>query len=466
MHPDRVWMAWLGFSVLAACETSQPRSPARVAEADPSQTTPAEPAQIAGGQTSEFSGGNVPYGYCPHVASRTSLDLARADVAALVALAAGQHEVPLRWRREFPDERIRGFEERTSLLLDVQVLAAEDVLCESVPGDTGYETAGYRQLLRRLELAVEFSTADGAVKGSFQQPFVASTSATGQRDLFGGERFPIDELEGALELGVDPGLQTESQTLTLWLTFNEQGASGEFMSVVMLPGPYRIDGSRPSWVPVRGTFPAPGEGCEAGPAIALDEPNDLVGDTPRAAYELARAPFPAQPLRAAWYDPRHEAGALTWTELTLRPGLATHACLNGRDVEVYAPLRLESADGLLVMEATVASRVYLQPALAGQARALHDFSMSGWDPWTPRAEFEAIAGMPDLDLGLAVYGSRTLFQAFDLDAQRLQGALGVRKWENYEEISLERPVLNWCEGDGCEAYWCLFAAIADGAACE
>src|SRR5687768_2826634 len=163
MHLHRTRVLALGLSLLVACDSGGANKGSG-APSGASQTVPSDRALVAGGETSEFSGGDVVADFCPVVTSRTILDLASQDVAPWVGFAQGHHEIPLRWRREFPDDRIRGFAEHTQLLLDVQVLAAEEVVCESAPGDTGYETAGYRSRLRRLELAVEFSSADGAVR--------------------------------------------------------------------------------------------------------------------------------------------------------------------------------------------------------------------------------------------------------------------------------------------------------------
>lgn len=446
--------------MLVACE-STPRGAAAPAESGAPQSMADERTRIAGGETSEFSGGDVAYGYCPRVTSRTNLDFARADVAKLVALAQGQHEIPLRWRREFPDERIRGFEERTTLLLDVRVIVVEDVVCESAPDDTGYETSGYRARLRRLELAVEFSTADGAVRGSFQQPFVTSETLSGELYAGGRARFPINELEGTLDLGVEPALMPESETLGIDILFAEQSVQGSLSGWVSMRG----FAGAPSWIPVTGTFPAPGEGCETGAAVPLDEPLDVLGDTPRAAYDLARERVPMQPLRAAWQEPWQNPGALTWTELSVSPGAPTHACLSGQALDVYAPLRLESADGRVRMEPVVVTRVGLQPAAAGQPRTLHDFSMSELGHWVARSEFEASAGLRDLDLGSeAEYGALQLQQTFDIDADRLGGGLFVRKWGVRDAYSPVYPELSWCAG-ACEAYWCSLTATGDAASC-
>jgi len=128
-------------------------------------------ADYAGGETSEFSGGNVPLGYCPIEESRTALDLERDDVASWLALATGHHTIDLRWRKVFPDPAIRGFEESTTLSLDVTPISAEDVVCRT-GGAGGYEAEGVDgRVLRRFELGIELSTADGAVQAAFPARF-------------------------------------------------------------------------------------------------------------------------------------------------------------------------------------------------------------------------------------------------------------------------------------------------------
>jgi len=437
-----------------------------VPSSDAAQSAPADDARIAGGETTEFSGGSVPFGYCPRVTSRTSLDVTHEDVAKLVALAAGHHEVPLHWRREFPDERIRGFAESTTLLLDVQVTAAEEVVCASAPDDTSYETSGFRAMYRRLELAVEFSTADGAVRGSFQAPFVMGATETGERYLFGGDRVSLDELQGTLDLGVDPEIVTDPKTLSVDITFSEQSVHGALTPWVILSG-----GGKPSWVPVSGTFPASDEGCEGGTGVPLDEPLESLGDTPRAAYELARARLPAQPLRAVWHEAYNPSSLLSWTELTLSAGAPTHACLIQQELSIYAPLRVESADGRLAIETAVSTRVGLQPAATGPASAVSYFSMSAPESWTQRTEFEANAGIRDLDLGTVDYAALRLFQefriesqVFDIEGDQLQGELSVRTWVNYHGSGFDPVYLDWCAG-ACEAYWCGLVGTNDGSSC-
>jgi hypothetical protein len=469
MHLRKLRVALVAGCWLSACETTP--DPRRDDLAQPDEMT--EPGEVsdaplvAGGETSEFSGGEVAFGYCPVIESRTELDLGRDDVAAWVALAAGHHDVSLRWQREFPDEAVRGFEERTRLLLDVEVLSAEDVVCVSNPDDTGYETSGYRAQLRRLELSVALSTADGALQRAFRGTFLVAPSDTrGGLYLAGGERFPTAELEGTLELGVDPELAVAESMMNVHLAFGEQGVSGALTPWVILPGPYNEGGGRPSWTPVRGDFPAPDEGCRAGVVVPLDEIADGLGDTPRAAYDLARASLPTAPVTAAWEDASQGPPTLTWTELSLRPGAATHACNNGGSIDVYAPLGLESADGRLLAEYPVVANVSLSSARAGQPRSATDLTLSVALGWALAEDFPTLAGMDELDLGLADYGSVYLYQSFRVAGDELRGQLHVTKWENHVATSAELPSLSWCAGSGCEREWCARTSPDDGSCSE
>jgi hypothetical protein len=153
MHIPRLVSASLAATLLAACGDSTGSSqPAR-----------ATSTSIAGGETSEFSGGSTPLGYCPVILSRTALDLARDDVTPWTDLAAGHHDVALRWRRAVPDDTIRGFDVDTRLSIDVVPVAAEELLCNN--GDYSYQPEGLeRWRSRRFDLAIELSTADGAIR--------------------------------------------------------------------------------------------------------------------------------------------------------------------------------------------------------------------------------------------------------------------------------------------------------------
>jgi hypothetical protein len=450
MHLDGVRVASVGLLLLGACEQSaRPLSP-----------------QIAGGESTEFSGGDVPVGFCPEVLSSMPLDLKADYLAVWVALVEGHHEIPLRWRREFPSEAIRGFEETTDLSLDVTVIAAETVVCGN-GGYGGYEVQGLEgRSLRRFELAIELASADGAIRGSFQTLFFPQITAAGRRVMSGGAVLAFEEVAGTLELGVDPELDTATQTLNVSFGFDEQGVSGSLTPWVTLP---RLGlGDTPFWAPVNGVFPAPDPGCDAGQQVELDTPLDLLGRrTPRAAYEAARSRFPAGPIKAAWEDQLNAPRSFAWTEVNLGAGSPAYACLDGVNVQVYTSLRIESADGLVLAEPSVVAHVSGPGNPDGTGIPAISLSMSAPTRWTPSAEFMASSGMRDLDLGLAEYAAFSLYQSLNIDSDtdKLQGQLNVEKWENYFARSAVRRGLLWCAGADCERDWCIRAALDDGSSC-
>jgi hypothetical protein len=449
-HWSRV--ASVGWFVLSACGDPLAARSNTATRADTA-------VEVAGGESSEFSGGEIPAGYCPVVVSRTELDPGRADLAPWMALAAGHREVPLRWTRGLPDDTIRGFEERTELLLDVTAVVVEDVVCGPGPVES-YESSGFERNLRRFELSIELSSADGAVHASFQQPFLPSIDAkTGARLLSGGAQLPFEETSGTLELGAVPEARVDSKTLYVNLTFSEQAVVGSITPWILLQGPYSIGGGRPAWVPVSGVFPAPDEGCDAGTAVGLDEQVDVLRDTPRNAYEQARSKIPAEPVRAAWTE-----RPLVWTEVTLSAGALTHACRHGDDVQLYTSLRIESADGVLDTEQPMLATIFPHEPLPDGSASPAQLYMGARSGWAPRANFEASAGFQNLDLGNAEYGTLALSFHLDLDQTELQGDLYAGKWEDYVEV-IASPSLHWCAGARCARIWCVMAATDDGSSC-
>jgi hypothetical protein len=442
MHLNRVRVASLTMLLLAGCGDT---------------TRAGAPVQLAGGESSEFSGGDVALGFCPVELSHTPLDLEREDVAMWVALVEGHHEVPLRWRRELPKGKIRGFDERTVLSLDLTPISAEDVVCGN-GGYGGYEVEGLDgRVLRRFELAVELSTADGAIRAAFQQRFFSVPSGGFEQALRleGSSVLPFEEVGGTLELGVDPELETDTQALEVQLSFDAQSVHGSLTPRVSVTGPL-VGDDTPRWAPVTGLFPAPDEGCELGTSVPLDTRLELLGATPRAAYDTARSRLPSGPITAAWRDALDAPGSLTWTDVTLRAGSADHACLNGASVDVYTSLRIESADGALAAEPSVITTV----------DRLGSWAMSAGVGWAPSEEFLASAGIRDLDLSLAEYAAFSLYQTFGEhdDGETLQGELGVAAWQEYHARAAS-PVLRWCAGARCAAYWCSLTATDGGASC-
>ena len=223
--------------------------------------------------------------------------------------------MPLRWSRGFPDDAIRGFEEDTRLVLDVTAISAEDVRCST--GGAGGDEAGGRDewTQRRFELGGALSTADGAVVTSFRGRFfpLSNVPMLAGRRLLGGTTLPVEELGGALELGLDPELTDAETTFAVYLGFDEQGLEGTLGAHVRLPGPVFGDDT-PHWSPVWAAFPAANAECETGRRVPLDEPLASLGDTPRAAYLAALSRLPG-PSTGVWQDPEAPR-ELAWTDLS------------------------------------------------------------------------------------------------------------------------------------------------------
>jgi hypothetical protein len=417
-------------------------------------------AEYAGGETSEFSGGSMPLGYCPIEESRTALDLEQDDVASWLALATGQHTIDLRWRKLFPDPAIRGFEESTTLSLDVTPISAEDVVCRT-GGAGGYEAEGIDgQIQRRFELGIELSTADGAVQARFPARFfpLRDGNDAGQPILVGGIGLPLADVAGTLELGVDPALFGATQTLSVQLTFDGQAPRGTIESWVTL-----YDGKR--WSPVTATFPAPTAGCDVGSLVPLDEPYPPLGVTPRAAYEELRALFPQGPVTGAWLDELEgpvTPGDLPWADVSLRAGEPRHACAPGDStgIHIYTSLRIETADGRVRAEPSVVADIGFTASRPRELTA----SMTSTSGWITRPEFEASAAVPELELGRAEYAAFNLYQSLSAADDQLQGELRLLKWERYRARGVDKPALRWCAGPDCERRWCI-EATADEARC-
>jgi hypothetical protein len=418
-------------------------------------------ADYAGGETSEFSGGSVPLGYCPIEESRTALDLERDDIASWLALATGHHSIDLRWRKAFPDAAIRGFEETTTLSLDVTPISADDVVCRT-GGAGGYEAEGVDgRVQRRFELGIELSTADGAVQAAFPARFfpLRDGNDAGRRILVGGiGQLPFADVAGTLELGVDPALFGATQTLSVQLTFDGQAPHGTIEPWVTLR---YVGSSTPRWSPVTATFPAPAAGCDVGSLIPLDEPYEPIGVTPRAAYEELRALFPEGPVTGAWLDELEgpvEPGDLPWADVTLRAGEPRHACApgDGAGIHIYTTLRIETADGRVRAEPSVVANI--GGLSANRPRELTS-SMTSTSGWMPRPEFEASAAVPELELGRAEYAAFNLYQTLSTADDQLQGELRLVKWEDYRERWVDKPALRWCAGPQCERQWCMQATV-------
>jgi hypothetical protein len=443
-------VAWL-----AACESKAP--------------TIGPGAGYAGGEASEF-GGSVPLGYCPIEESVTSLALDREDVALELALAVGPHSVALRWRKEFPDPTIRGFDENTQLIVNVTPLTVEDVVCRT-GGAGGYEAEGVDgSILRRFQLSIELSTTDGAVRAEFSAPFYPVRDGTrqGQPMLSGGAVLPLADAVGTLVIGIDPDLADSTQTLAIALGFDGEAPRGWLESRVTLPGPI-LGGDTPRWSPVVGTFPPPSDdpNCDAGTLVPLDEPLASLGETPRAAYEAARGQFPSAPIQGIWVDELDasgEVGDLPWADVTLRLGEPIRACAGQGGVAIHAPMLVETGDGRMRSEPEVVATIDRGLGWSGQRGDLSLMLMSR-SGWMLPAEFEPIAGVSDLDLGEAEYASFSLFATFSSEDGRLQGDFSLVKWEDYFARPVDGTSLHWCSEADCARRWCQIETAGE-AACE
>jgi hypothetical protein len=438
-------------ALLAACESKAPTL---------------GPAPLyAGGEASEF-GGSLPLGYCPIEESVTSLALDRQDIASQLALAVGQHSVDLRWRKEFPDPAIRGFDEHTQLVVNVTPLAAEDVVCRT-GGAGGHEAEGVDgSTLRRFQLGIELSTTDGAVRAEFSAPFFPSRDGTrqGQPMLLGGANLPLADAAGSLEIGVDPDLADSTQTLSIGLGFDGEAPRGSLESRVTLPGPILGDDT-PRWSPVVGTFPPPSDdpSCNVGTLVPLDEPLASLGETPRATYEAARGRFPSAPIQGIWVeelDGPGEVGDLPWADVTLRLGEPIRACAGNGGVDLYGTLLVETGDGRVRAEPEVISSIGRPLNWSGQSG---DFwlTMMSRSGWMLPAEFEPIAGVSDLDLGEAEYAGFSLFATFSSEDDLLTGDFQMVKWQDYFARVVGGTALHWCSGADCARRWCLHSAASE-----
>jgi hypothetical protein len=438
-------------ALLAACESKAP--------------TIGPTPGYAGGEASEF-GGDRPLGYCPIEASVTSLALDREDVASQLALAVGQHSVDLRWRKEFPDPAIRGFEESTRLLVTVTPLAVEDVVCRT-GGAGGYEAEGVDgSTLRRFQLGIELSTTDGAVRAEFSAPFYPVRDGTrqGQPMLLGGASLPLADVAGTLEIGVDPDLADSTQTLSVSLGFDGEAPRGGLVTIVTLPGPVLGDDT-PLWSPVAGEFPPPSDdpSCDVGTLVPLDEPLASLGETPRATYEAVRGRFPNASIRGIWVDELDgpgEVGDLPWADVTLHLGEPIRACAANGNVDIYGTLLVETGDGRVRFEPEVVTTIGRPLAWSGQR---DDFwlTMRSRSVWMLPAEFEPIAGVSDLDLGEAEYARFSLFTTFSSEDELLTGDFSLVKWEDYFGRVVGGTSLHWCSGAVCARRWCQLATASE-----
>jgi hypothetical protein len=433
----------LGLLVVACGEGTKGRG---------STPTGLEQGDVAGGETSEFSGGEI--AYCPEQgASFTDLDLDSEELAPWVALAQGHHETTLVWQRAFVSDALRGYEEHTSVSLDVIVLSARDV----VFGDAnlGYEGEGCNgRRQRQILIGVQIRTADGAVDGSLEQwltpsnwagdPQRRSLMTTGKAD---NTNFELQSFATSLELDVERSVEVRRE-LRVALGFDAEGVRGS-----LEPWIWRQEAGSETGLgvvrPLRASFPD--NGCGGSPAVALDEQRAELGATPRAAYQRLRANMERRgPIRAGWRQDHpsatHDAG-YAWTEVTLSGSEPKVACLDAAGVRVRASVSVKTADGLA--DHTQEVPVDLRNG---------EFYSDGGLALVPVEDLQSALGLRGFDFTGIEYAGAYVFRSGSL------GAFSATKWEGSEERMMD-PWLEWCEEANCEGFWCKYGVDVPGLEC-
>ena len=285
----------LGVVLLAACSEggSWVRPSPGGSERASSPATEAS-GDVAGGETSEFTGGGDP---CDEIASSEPVALDDPEVASWVAMAQGHHEQTLGWRRLVLSDEVVGYEEHTSVSIDVNVLGGRDIVYGSggTPELSGCD--GLRD--RQIELEITLATADGAVATTYRNWFQpAATDTRGMVLRPGG--FNIDgagviDLSGTLELRPEPAL---GGTPLFWLDI-ELSADSVRGSLVPVLMPEDSAWNLSLWGPIEAVFPDDPCGSQ-GRSIGLDEPFTGLISTPRALYEHMVRTRGRETLPAVW----------------------------------------------------------------------------------------------------------------------------------------------------------------------
>jgi hypothetical protein len=392
--------------------------------------------EIAGGETSEFSGGDIEH--CMQVVSNDPLDLDSAGWAPWLARVEGRHEPTLGWQRLFETDTVTGFEEHTSVALDVSVLAGRAVVYGA--DGVGYEREvcdGLRA--EQIELAIEIATADGAVVASYRDWFERFADA----DAPGGERLVVGRLNpdrdrdgvaftGGLELAISPAFDGEPMLRPAYFSFDAEGVRGALMPLL------RVSDTR-EVAPIEGIFPD--EPCRgSGRSVALDAAVDFIEQTPRQLFQRVADRWGAAPIPATWSAREGGGGgAPAPTEVGLSAGEPTHACVSGSTIQVHAPLTLTTADGRVNVTRSFATSV------ADQDGAMTE----GHSAWLPAARFEAQMGISDVDFAGAEYGAIYLLNSVGYADGQVDGSLYVGLWQGFEEPFTDPPWLTWCTSGSC-----------------
>ena len=198
----------LGVAVLTGCSGYSGPTPAEVrAREERARARISEASSdVAGGETSEFSGG-VGIEAC-EITSSEPIDLGDPELASWAAMAQGHHELTLGWRRLVLSDAVLGFAEHTSVSIDVNVPGGREIVYGSGGIDELSFCDGHRG--RQIELEITLATADGALAGTFRSWFEPGFTNDGDTVLQRAMLSSID-LNGTLELGLDPALGGRSQ---------------------------------------------------------------------------------------------------------------------------------------------------------------------------------------------------------------------------------------------------------------
>jgi hypothetical protein len=395
-------------------------------------------SELAGGETSEFSGGDI--SYCPEIVSNEPLDLARAEWAPWVVRVAGRHELTLGWLRLFEADTVTGFEEHTSIVLEVSVIGGRAL--EYGAGEySGYELEGCNgQRAEQLGLAFEIATGDGALVASYQEWFqrYPDDEAPGGEVLSVGSLHPDRDGDGVaftgnLVLDISPAFDGDPLLYPNYFSFDANGARGALMPALRAS-------ERREATPIEGIFPD--DPCRgSGRSVPLDADVDFADLTPRQLFQRVASRWEAAPSAATWSTRDGSSAGLPATEVNLRAGEPTLACVSGSSIEVHAPLTLTTADG----------RVNLTRSVATSVAAQGGASTQGQSTWLPASRFETEMGISGVDFTGAEYGSVSLFNAVGYADGRGQGSLDVSLWRaDGDESADGYPHLTWCQGVSCD----------------
>jgi hypothetical protein len=360
-------------------------------------------------------------------------------------MAQGHHEQTLGWRRLVLSDEVAGYEEHTSVSIDVSVLGGRDVVYGSggTPGFTGCD--GLRG--RQIELEITLATADGAAATTFRDWFQPAPTDTRGMVLRAGGFNPdgrgVIEVNGALELRPEPALGGTPQG---WvdIEFSADSVRGSLAFALLLDDDA---GSLPLWSPIEAMFPDDPCGSQ-GRSIGLDEPFTGLVSTPRALYENMVRTRGRETLPAYWTRTpyRTEPSALDLplnvplpppTEVTLVAGEPTRACAIETSVTVYAPMTVTTADGRVNLTQPFPFNLYESSAY-----------ISEMTPWVPAAEFNEHMGLDGVNIE-SRYGSVSFYNNLDWRDTWIEGTLEVSEWGDLGDKRAAYPSLKWCRGRDC-----------------